>query len=57
MDFESVNPSLSEHLLCLLSVIAISHFIPGKGQALGHSHPRDKIQPCFSSPWDLGLGS
>lgn len=57
MDFESVNPSLSERLLCLLSVIALSHFIPGKGQALGHPHLRDKIQPCFSSPWDLGLGS
>lgn len=47
MDFESVNPSLSERLLCLLSVIAISRFIPGKGQALGHPILEIKSSPAF----------
>lgn len=63
MDFEAVSwvtpcqPVTLRAVLWLWSVPAISPLIPGRGQALGHPHPRDKIQPCFSSQCDLGLGS
>lgn len=52
-----VKRSLSEHLLWLSSVFAISHLILGRGHAPGHPQRRDKIQPCVSSLCDLGIGS
>lgn len=54
MGFETVSwvagrQAITEYLVWLLSVIAISHLIPGRGCALGHPHLKDNIQPSFST--------
>ena len=54
MGLETVNwvaghQVITQYLLWLLSVIAVSHLIPGRGRSLGHPHLKDKIQPSLST--------